>query len=458
MVALTQSVDSRHAPDARNESERILFRHLYETLVKIDCNGRLEAGLAESWASSDSGRVWTFTLNPEARFWDGEPVKAGDVIRSWTLTQIRGPEKMRFPSYNAATLDDRHLVVTLSVAQEDPALFADPALAVVHYFDAKSLPVGTGPFRFTGDAADLGIELVCEPNPNHLDAPATVERLVFQFRPNADPRDLQVEGGPDAFLVRDRAQLSYVESAGGCEHMPMLWDRIYVVLSPIGVAGWTPGWSREDLAHEVAVSDAQPAASILFEHSGGTPPIQQSTTAAAPLSGAATRSQIVYRKEDRDAQSLAERVTALVGQAYPEPALGPVAVGLAPAEFEAALHRGSEAAYVFGLPRRHADPRLQMTELVHAAPWVLQTLKTQGGGSAHIGILASAPPESLASQLTAAGIAVPLVFTRPHLVARHGLAGVVTDGDGALRFDRAGWMEGTRVPASRPAPGGVSPP
>src|SRR5262245_39737532 len=48
-VALTERVDSSNAPHPTNESERLLFRQLYETLMRGDCTGRLVPGLAESW-------------------------------------------------------------------------------------------------------------------------------------------------------------------------------------------------------------------------------------------------------------------------------------------------------------------------------------------------------------------------------------------------------------------------
>src|SRR5262245_25101860 len=39
-VALSERVDPANAPHASNESERIVFRQLYETLVRVDCKGR----------------------------------------------------------------------------------------------------------------------------------------------------------------------------------------------------------------------------------------------------------------------------------------------------------------------------------------------------------------------------------------------------------------------------------
>src|SRR3989449_2775003 len=39
-IGLSDAVAPRHAPFARNDAERIVFRHLYETPVRVDCDGQ----------------------------------------------------------------------------------------------------------------------------------------------------------------------------------------------------------------------------------------------------------------------------------------------------------------------------------------------------------------------------------------------------------------------------------
>src|SRR5688572_3492440 len=75
-VALGERVNPANAPHPTNESERLLFRQLFETLVRVDCEGRVAPGLADSWALDPSGPVWTVTLRSNALFSDGSPVTA----------------------------------------------------------------------------------------------------------------------------------------------------------------------------------------------------------------------------------------------------------------------------------------------------------------------------------------------------------------------------------------------
>src|SRR5436309_12674553 len=60
-VALGEKVDPADAPHPTNDSERVLFRQLYETLVRVDCEGRARPGLAASWRLDTSG-AWIVTL------------------------------------------------------------------------------------------------------------------------------------------------------------------------------------------------------------------------------------------------------------------------------------------------------------------------------------------------------------------------------------------------------------
>ncbi len=53
--------------------------HIYDTLVWKDSTGELLPWLAESWEESDDGLTYTFTLRPDIRWHDGEPLTAEDV-------------------------------------------------------------------------------------------------------------------------------------------------------------------------------------------------------------------------------------------------------------------------------------------------------------------------------------------------------------------------------------------
>lgn len=55
-----------------------IFREIFDPLLIIRAEGRLVGGAAKSWAIGDEGRSVTFELREDARWSDGQPVRAAD--------------------------------------------------------------------------------------------------------------------------------------------------------------------------------------------------------------------------------------------------------------------------------------------------------------------------------------------------------------------------------------------
>ncbi|HYD29380.1 MAG TPA: peptide ABC transporter substrate-binding protein [Azospirillaceae bacterium] len=56
---------------------------LFEGLLTSSASGEPVPGVAESWAISEDGRVYTFSLRRDAKWSDGAPVTARDFVFSW---------------------------------------------------------------------------------------------------------------------------------------------------------------------------------------------------------------------------------------------------------------------------------------------------------------------------------------------------------------------------------------
>jgi oligopeptide transport system substrate-binding protein len=63
--------------------ENNIVLDLFEGLTTVDAAGRPIPGVAESWSLSDDGLTWTFTLRPDLKWSDGEPLTADDVVYSF---------------------------------------------------------------------------------------------------------------------------------------------------------------------------------------------------------------------------------------------------------------------------------------------------------------------------------------------------------------------------------------
>jgi hypothetical protein len=377
-VALPEPVDPAHAPAPRNDTERLVFRQLYETLIRVDCTGRVLPGLAGS-AERSARDVWTFTLRDEARFWDGAPVTTRDVLAAWRTRDSTLAQRV--------TIIDEH---TLTVRQPDTPFqpFADPALAVSKPAPGGGWPIGTGAHWVTGAPTGESDLLWVYPVP-----PAT--RPVLKLATVAAPRLRDaLDEGADLLLTGDPAVLEYASTRPGHRDVPLEWHRTYVLLAP---GRTNPGFAtiRRESLREAVHLDARPA-----EPPGdGRFWFTDVRTCGLPRDAsepAARRQRIVYDQTDRSAADLAARLVGL-GAAGPHA----VAAGLAPGAFAAALETARDAAYVVALRRRVYDVCRAAREL---PSWI------------------------------ASGTIEPLVDIRWHAVARRGLARLSVDWDGTLRL------------------------
>ncbi len=60
-----------------------VLRDLHEGLVTFDARAELVPGIAREWSSAEDGLLWRFELDAEARWSDGQPILAGDLVASW---------------------------------------------------------------------------------------------------------------------------------------------------------------------------------------------------------------------------------------------------------------------------------------------------------------------------------------------------------------------------------------
>jgi hypothetical protein len=338
-IGLSEAVDPRHAPFARNDAERIVFRHLYERPVRIDCEGHALAELAEQWTKGDDGRRWTFRLREDAKFWDGAPVTAQDVVFG------RGGL-----GYTLGVVEPRVVGVTLARASDDvPPVLGDPGLAVSKAAPDTSWPIGTGAYWAT--SVTTTTQEIRAHSPQG-------DTIVFRFAPSGDPRDL-LDAGVDLLVTRDRALRDYAGTLPNHAVVPLPWDRTYVYVSAAASD------TRFDGLEQAVRSDARRAeagggGASWWRDLKGCGLGQDSVPAAA--SG---QHRILYIRSDPTARELAGRLAALTHA---------VATSRAADDFRGALAAGKDWGYVVALPRVTADVCRSARGLLPAWPAIVTPL------------------------------------------------------------------------------------
>jgi len=148
--------------------DRVVFSNIYEGLIKVNSKGEFIPGLATRWEVSPDGLIYTFHLRKGVRFHNGESFNAR--VAKWNIERARGEGTVNpHPEYfkgitSMSTPDDFTLVAMLG--EVDALFIAHMAegdavmLPMQGYENAKSNPVGTGPFKFSKWARGDRVEMV----------------------------------------------------------------------------------------------------------------------------------------------------------------------------------------------------------------------------------------------------------------------------------------------------------
>ena len=137
----------------------VVLDPVYEGLVRLDADNRIEPALALTWATSKDGLAWTFRLRHDVRFHDGTAFDARAVTYSFArmLSATRGlAGSGRFRDAISDVVADTPDQVTFHLIRPYAfllQLLATSQAAIVSPVAEKAgglglHPVGTGPYRF----------------------------------------------------------------------------------------------------------------------------------------------------------------------------------------------------------------------------------------------------------------------------------------------------------------------
>jgi peptide/nickel transport system substrate-binding protein len=214
-----------------NDADHDLCSLVFSSLTRLNENGEPVPDLAENWSISDDGITYTFKLRPDARWEDGAPVTADDVLFTTGLLQdptFPGRKDIGdlWKSVTVNKLDDATVQFRLS---QPYAPFMDHTtigLLPQHILSgtaASSLadipfnlqPKGNGPWRVTdvntagGRVSSIGLES----SPTYYGPKPKIGRLVFRYYSNSQALlDAFRNGDVDGMANLSPGELAKLES------------------------------------------------------------------------------------------------------------------------------------------------------------------------------------------------------------------------------------------------------
>ncbi len=167
----------------------VVHYNVLEGLVKIEESGAVTPLLAESWAQNAAGTQYTFQLRRGVTFHDGAVFDASAVQFSFDRARAEGSgnkaKKALFDNIAGVSAPQAHTVVltlhnanahTLFRLGESTAVIVHPSTAA----QAKTHPIGTGPYRF--DRWEKGHRISLSKFEGHRNAAQTrLNKASFRF-------------------------------------------------------------------------------------------------------------------------------------------------------------------------------------------------------------------------------------------------------------------------------------
>ncbi len=171
-----------------SDDERQVLQYLYDPMIDFDQNLEPIPGTVARWEVEDGGKAYVLHIDPRAKFSDGQPVTAADVL--FTLGKILDEESMQF----AAWFEGLDRAQSKAVDEKTVRLvFQQPRVTQLITFNIGVLPkhvyekgdfkknravIGNGPYVL--DRREAGKTILLKRNENYWREKPYIDSVLFR--------------------------------------------------------------------------------------------------------------------------------------------------------------------------------------------------------------------------------------------------------------------------------------
>lgn len=183
---------------AISDADRDLSTLVYAGLMGLGGSGELIPVLAESYEMNPDGKIYTFTLRKDAKFADGTPVTADDVVFTVERAQnaaLKSPKYADWSGVGVKAIDQR--TVRFSLAKPYAPFLGLTTLGILPsrlwqnisneefpFSTLETNPIGAGPFKvenISRDASGLIKSVSLVGNPQYVLGRPYLDSIRFNF-------------------------------------------------------------------------------------------------------------------------------------------------------------------------------------------------------------------------------------------------------------------------------------
>lgn len=198
---------------------------LFNGLTGHDGDNAVVPALAKSWDFDEETCTYTFHLEEDVRWHDGEPFTAEDV--QFTIEAIMDPENgsenaPNFEDVEEITVIDDH-TISFRLSAPNVAFLDYMTMAILpkHLLEGEDMqtadffrsPIGTGPYKLA--SWDEGQAITLEKNADYFRGEPNIDTIVFKFVPDDNAKALQLRAGElDLALLTPKDAATFADEEG----------------------------------------------------------------------------------------------------------------------------------------------------------------------------------------------------------------------------------------------------
>ena len=198
---------------------------LFNGLTGHDGDNAIVPALAKSWDFDEATCTYTFHLEEDVRWHDGEPFTAEDV--QFTIEAIMDPENgsenaPNFEDVEEITVIDDH-TISFRLSAPNVAFLDYMTMAILpkHLLEGEDMqtsdffrsPIGTGPYKLA--SWDEGQTITLEKNADYFRGEPNIDTIVFKIVPDDNAKALQLRAGElDLALLTPKDAATFADEEG----------------------------------------------------------------------------------------------------------------------------------------------------------------------------------------------------------------------------------------------------
>lgn len=198
---------------------------IFNGLTAHDGENQVIPGLAKNWEFDEENCTYTFYLEEDVKWHDGEDFTADDV--KFTIEAVMNPENgsenaSNYEDIEEITVADDH-TISFKLTAPNAAFLDYMTMAVLpeHLLKGENMqesdffrnPVGTGPYKL--ENWDEGQAITLVKNENYFKGEAEIGRIVFKIVPDDNAKAVQMESGElDLALLTPKDAQNFIDKEG----------------------------------------------------------------------------------------------------------------------------------------------------------------------------------------------------------------------------------------------------